>query len=1782
MKLDFGGFDDEKGAATDGQNDLPKRKSARADRASRYRAEKDPRLPRGVTTTRRKRRTRDQAVILIWGLTDQGKTALLWALGERLSGASVGGYSFGNKGDRFQAHWQRLNISLTETGWEQTQAHVSRIEGEELDLFTVSRLRARAWQSRVKIELVSMDVPGEHIQTLQGYQANNNAEEELLAQLRALQKSACAAFVVVRANELHKPAARRKASEYIRQSLSLLRDGQDGFRLAIVLTACDAIPDDEIRTQLGFGSGEGGADVGSRSHAAQAYLESIDPVLSEFFAQHPGIRCFATSAWGADKNEEKKVSDPRPRWVEDPILWVLDEEFPKREGRARRSLWKKCSATAMVCSVAMAWWLYTAVSGLIPSSGRDLWGLIPRRSLSVIPSVALMGSGDVVKSMLHDHAVNSAALGETESVEEALAKLEVLDPAGYYYSRARLEACRLEGERLPQTQEGRADVAWRRRYASCLKDQLERFGPGMDRYGRSVLKLRATTALARLSSGPGEQETTEVLEALESDPAFALQFGAEIYRDLWAGWLESGFQRAELDASLDVITRAGRLLSITQYLHAASPLMESLSQHVLLELRASRNGALIHTARWLASQPRELEDAFASQFLGGFNVSAAPESVESGLNEAFAAAYLTDIRLQRYGDSLGELVWNTVLRQADTDGVNRFLDTTVVPETKDTTAIVSAEWRALSKSTASIVERSKDLEAWSGEVIRGFSADERSRNDSLERYRFLTEVFDVRHPELSIQLRIERARVAAALIDRGFQEGGMPPTQVRSLLTWITDSGDATVREAMANLTRVAVDNLTVETRGREELIRALMTYYEAETGTFEFDAVMGEARERLAQARRQVIDLTLADSVSPTPTAFEKLVAIRAFAETRADDLQRLDSRIKNIAQHLLSNQRWNSACSDALAAWLNQDNALAVSLREFEQEGGLTDRLTARITEAISQKDIRLACWLSNAMAVISPRALESALGRLWRSNPKLSHLQEHASVYERVLRSEWLTEDAARVVSQAIWGFFSDWLSRIEVETADVSLPPMHGVLQAVLLRQKDSKRAESSISQLRGLELSAFVRAVADGRIDGASEWLELVGGLGEIEGSDLRNSVQWGSSSADRVIKSMLDIRSRLSDTGQKTVDRLVGETFGDLTQVGSEQALLDALLRWRRVELEIPPNVSRLAETLKAQMLNRALKPDWEALGWCWRCLSLLEAMGWTTSQAASVDVRDLAEQLGNNFVLFDDPGWSADAASSVMVDENLATTASDARTRLADDILQAVVRRWSASGVASRTPDFARRESSRLIQVLGASIEQDGRRWSWQAAWVGTCAGIDLMRNGEQSDLGYWAAFCPEDGGVEASRSFLTHVEGRSSLTVLIAIITACGERRSARLYADGLAVCAEAVTTDSWRDLGRVLLAIDSTNAAASEVGDLLATWVLANIRQLSVLERLVWGFGPGSSHERTSLADFDECLSILEGPTLRRLLGDLGKSAWQEDAGKALSKVPPRFDLRSLVPQPKSRFLQDYLEASGTRALEAEVRSFAVGGQWTKAWEVAERIGDASRRELWLAELKKIQGMVPVRSGETLVFVSESEVSVSEYDLFLSRARERPTLIGSLATELGLTGVRYEDVVPEATSDRLRQSNMPVHKISWVGAALYAAHLGRELPTRDIMLAVWGTDTYPWGADWDARSTNTSESGASVFAGAGSAEPSTYKASHLASPKVFRGVHGNVSEYLAGPPGSVAVSIFGASLLKPGKSVDRTHYYEVDASSNARTKKRQGVGVRTAMRSSLLEGK
>lgn len=1775
-----GTFDEPPGAKPNSGAGPSDRKSSRPRKSSASQERQSARPPRIPVRARKVAASAEQAVILIWGLTDQGKTALLWALGERLSGASVGGYSFGNKGDQFQAHWQKLNISLTETGWEQTQAHVSRIEGEELNLFTVTRPTARPWRSRFRVELVSMDIPGEHIQTLQGYQANNNADEELLKQLRSLQQRACAGFVVVRADELHKPAIRRKASEYIRQSLSLLRDGSEGFRLAIVLTACDAIPDAEVRAQLGFGTEPASSGI-TRSHAAQKYLESLDPVLAEFFLEYPEIRCFATSAWGTDKGEDKKVHDPRPKWVEDPVLWVLDEEFPKREKQIRRSFRAKASFAIMSCSVAIAIWLYTTASGLIPNANRSIWNLLPRRPLVVMPTAALTAGGDVVKSMLHDLAVRFAAVGEVEQAEEALTRLEALDPAGYFYSRARLEVCRLEGERVRVPEGEGADSSWREAQATLLRRQFDTFAPELDRYGKTIIKLRVTTAIARLSSGPTSQETVEVLDALDRDPAFALQYGADIYRDLWAGWLDYGLQRSQLEAALDVIGRAGRQLTQTQYVYAASSVMEPLSKYVLQELQESRNGPLIQASRWLSGQPRELEDAFASHFLGGLAALAQASTVTSSLEQSLAAAYITDVSLHRYSKALCERVWNAVVQQSNIEVANRFLDVSSALEKERPTPLVKAEWRALSNRSGVQAESQGGVEAWADEVISSFSAQEKPIFESVDRFRFLSEVFEARKPEFAAQMKNERARVAEAVITDRFQDTGLAPTQLRGLLAWITSADDAVIRASMANLTKVAVDNTVGETRGREELIRTLVDYYETHTQNLEQGVDFEQARDRLAKARRQVIDLTLADRSSANAAVFEKLVAIRGFAETRADDLERLDSRIKAVAQQLLLSDRWTPACSDAFAEWLNQNETPALGFREFEESGELRGMLSGRISEAIEQRDVRLASWLMNAMAAVSLNYLASGLNGILDRKSNTSQFVEHASTYERILSAEYMSEDAFQVLSREVWEFFDEWLLKVDLETADVSVPPVHGFVRATAERSGGSSRGRTCIVLLRGLELRAFARAVGQGQIDAASDWLLAIRELGDPSESEIRSSIFWGRSAADEVVKTLLEMRARVGPAEQEAVDLLVAATFGTLARIESVDGLLDSLMRWRRLELKAHPNAADLTRELQSRLLERARAADWNGMSSCCKCLSILEAMGWSSSQGVSIDSRSLAEVIGGNFALFEKQGWAAEAARVLMADEDFTATVKSGLAALADEVMQSTVKRWAVNGVVDRSPEFSRKEVRTLISVLASAVGSSSGR-SWEAAWIGTCASVDTLLHGDRSDLRFWALSCDERVLPESAREFALQMEGRTDLGTFLALVAVCGDDVCARMYEASLRACADRQAVDSWRDLGKAVSLISSLRFTAPEIRASLSTWISANIERVAEGQPLVWNSETARSSARSTLRDFDDCVAVLESRTLRDLLSGSAQSAWQESAARALSRLPPRFAIGSVIPQPKSRLVRAYIEASGMRALEAEARELVAKGLWEEAWSVAEGLGDPLRRDLWLAELKKIRGMIPVRLRDALIFVSQSEVSVAEYDRFLALARRDPDRLASLASELGLMKITLRDLEPGVTKAELRQSNMPVHKISWIGAAAYAASIGHELPTREIMLEIWGQEKYPWGPEWDARASNTSEGDGSVFAEVLLASSTTYAGPHLASPKTFRGIHGNVAEYLSETTSGLAVSVFGASLFSTGERVGRSNCLDVDASKDARSKARTGVGMRTIARSILLEGK
>ena len=123
-----------------------------------------------------------------------------------------------------------------------------------------------------------------------------------------------------------------------------------------------------------------------------------------------------------------------------------------------------------------------------------------------------------------------------------------------------------------------------------------------------------------------------------------------------------------------------------------------------------------------------------------------------------------------------------------------------------------------------------------------------------------------------------------------------------------------------------------------------------------------------------------------------------------------------------------------------------------------------------------------------------------------------------------------------------------------------------------------------------------------------------------------------------------------------------------------------------------------------------------------------------------------------------------------------------------------------------------------------------------------------------------------------------------------------------------------------------------------------------------------------------------------------------------------------------------------------------------------------------------------------------------------------------------------------------MPGETTAELSDAAMPVHKINWWGARLYAAWRGHELPTVEALGAAWGDDAYPWGPQWDPNLTNTSEryaSGQSVVL----MKAPSFVTAQAPTGSEFHALHGNVAEFCSDASASGEVVLFGASAWSQG---------------------------------------
>jgi hypothetical protein len=495
------------------------------------------------------RRDRANLNLLVWGSRDNGKTALLWAIGQSFRGAKDGDISFHNLDPSFAEHWVKLD-DRRQRGWVQTNAVFDSgdFEGGEFVLFrpTSRRMLPRTLGIR------SIDVPGEAILDALHLRAQRMENQEVTERARELLDQADAALLVIRGDMLESPRDFDGVDPigyyaFIKASLAEL--GSLGIPVAVVVTAIDALRDVVVRDAvLDHSLAREQRSEWIRT-LVEKYVDEIDATLSGC----SDVEFFGVSAFGRepDTHENAKViPDAKPEFVKEPVLWVIRRVWGVMTRQRRAARRRRRSRLFMMAASLLAF-LPLAVG---EATRRELSGdlrLSARPELESVTALldsvrnALPGDNPVretAASALYVQAVDSGLGDRDEEADRLLERLQRVDGAGYLTSRAWLTVLLHRFER--EMEGGDVVIA-----VEFLSESLER--TPLDAY--SATQVRSAIAAGHLERvRAADAVAAEALaDLVVADALLAIEYGVELSSDFVASALEGARVAVENDVAIE-------------------------------------------------------------------------------------------------------------------------------------------------------------------------------------------------------------------------------------------------------------------------------------------------------------------------------------------------------------------------------------------------------------------------------------------------------------------------------------------------------------------------------------------------------------------------------------------------------------------------------------------------------------------------------------------------------------------------------------------------------------------------------------------------------------------------------------------------------------------------------------------------------------------------------------------------------------------------------------------------------------------------------------------------------------------------------------------------------------------------------------------------------------------------------------------------------------------------------------------------------------------------------
>ncbi|MDC1043600.1 hypothetical protein OAQ71_00070 [bacterium] len=1705
-----------------------------------------------------------------------GKSAYLWSLGEVVPNRVEGGFRFTELGLGFQRHHTELSQKLTvakKGGWSRTEVkgkgdQKREIAGGEMDLFQVHR--ARLLGARHGLQVRSMDLPGETVAQDSGFKIDSDAQEEGVA-LKSFIERSSACLIVARAGivEGHKdlydrvppPPTLRDLRNFIQRSLSLLKEG-DQSSTAIVLTACDEITSEEWRDKLGFGKRR----VSRKERWEQARLFLLEHIegLGSVFEAMPGLRVMAVSPFGQDPegNKERVAVNPKPKYVLDPLLWVLEREFSRREA-SRAAIRKRIALMGMaaMCLVAgVATHLVT--SPLFRALGRGGVTSPASVELSEVPTAALAARKGLSLPGLFSEAVRSARATGAKGAKPALRALATLDSGGYFFSRAFLEVSRLDAQ-LGAGVEAAGSVG-----ADSLARELsllEELGGNLDRYGQTMLDLRRLERAAGSISSPGDAATGALLGGLEANPQLALQHGGDLLIGAWRAWSDAGLRKNGVEQGLLQMEAARAVLPVVEWRRVWEVVAPEMVGALLRSGEPGFEDTLLRV--FSAGGPEPEMERIGRDALSGLleRGESRPESEEGQAALRFGAAFSDRRALQVALPECLPMVLDTLIRGRKTGQLLR-LDRSILGGLSASTAAptLAAEWSVI--TTASRLELESRLRSLLSLVLDGFVASDPAGSLALfERFRYVVGVAAGRARVLEERVAPLLAEAAAFLLEQDELVDELSASDLRGLLDAILRD---TSEEGVLRVCRVSEGldrrQAALGVEGLTELLVGLRRWADvADASGVDVPGASVVAAEVDRLGERLVAE-TLDEVPSIDAASLARTIACRYLIPLEPRDAAVLEGNALVICEELLSRGEWGHEASLAMASLLAPHPAPQALLDGWGRSRSLFTELKATADDRLDRGAVPQVATLFRAMTALDPSGLERYLLATSDGGARSRGLT-HALLIARVEGGLQPSDPTGEILRRAARRALDQ---RLSVLADSVRIGPDELSELDALVALGGTVRASGSgglSSRAMGrLHLEWMLAAAGDAAQDRPKEArarLARIDRTGPVDARVFRRAVaeldlgvpEGPVTSLSDVMAGLFEVRARgqQEDLGVRTlIDDALREILrsdADIEGLEGYVDCLEVLLGEAPEVLARPELKAPLAARLKSVAAEAAGRGDLPLTTKVWRLGARFREQGLADLGTWPLADGGVASKLLGGSALARTDGWSpsamgaahAELLSSPGVDSTVVVRIEQAMVRgLIEDL------RGMKGEAALRQATFT---TSLLVAIRpsgptsGAAdrawVDLVGEVFSWTLLEAPSPARLTaferVVSDGQDSELadrvlGQVQAISPS---ADTAHALLVSA-GSSTRPALFTPILSRWTRLDCPLTVGQAASAVSAFRSDLEWPAGTVDQVIRwLVSAAKRDIRAVTGPQVLSaqaltdwagGLGELLDASRFLPAPRSGSSARSALEAGYADAVrgALKSGDAVRGALNNAAGARRVASLADALKSHP-------VVAEPANLFL---------------IREALYANNWGEFARRSERIETASLsvKLVQFASVAAAGTRVELTGGGT-AFLLNDEVSAGDFRTFLDAMMTEPRRVATIAAACGASSIRsLDDLLRQSPEKRLEDPRVAARGMSLDAALMYAEWSGCDLPTLEVMLECWGEGLFPWGGAWDPSRTNTGERGV----GRGPADLEVVDASR----GDLRHLHGNVSEFVLSQDGLDEVLLFGGDVSRPGLTVTR----------------------------------